>query len=83
MSKTYSGLLEDEIAELLRSLPGDHSITTAYHSYYPARMICEDGIYTSGAGRYTEYLQSRYTGNHISRTGLINRLAGCTFTVRT
>ena len=53
----------------------------AHHEFYPAAAICEDGIYTSGDGMYTEYLDGKRTGNHVGRKYLIDCLAHKTFTV--
>ena len=79
---TYSGLFEDEIAEILRSLPlGRTVISDALHTWYPAAGVYEDGIVTSGSGLFSEYFLGKRTGNHIGCTGLIRCLAHEEFTV--
>lgn len=80
---TYSDLFEDEIAEAIR----DHPLTDTFifidrYMFSPACMICDDGIYTSGAGYFTEYLDGKRTGNHIRAASLIRALAHRTFTIK-
>lgn len=78
---TYSDLFEDEVAEILRCLPFNSTvIMDAHHEFYPASMICEDGIYTSGSGMYAQYIDGKRTG-HVGQKHLIDRLAHETFTV--
>ena len=79
---TYTDLFEDEVAEVLRGLPFSSTIIMDAHSeFYPAAGICEDGIYSSGEGSYTEFWNGKRTGNHVGRKYLIDRLAHKTFTV--
>ena len=79
---TYTDLFEDEVAEILTHLPFRSTvIMDAHHEFYPASMICEDGVYTSGDGMYTEYFNGKRTGNHVGRKYLIDNLAHKTFTV--
>jgi hypothetical protein len=80
---TCSDLFEDEIAEVLREYPQhDTLFFSGRYMFSPACMICDDGIYTSGAGYYTEYLDGVRTGNHISTGILIQALAHQTFTIK-
>ena len=46
-------------------------------------MICEDGIYTSGNGYFTEYLNGQRTGSHRGSESLIRYLTGEEFTINT
>ena len=79
----YSNLFEDEVAELLRELPHNNAIEpNDMYTYYPASMICEDGIYTSGKDSFTEYMYGKRTGNHVGTAYLIDKLAHTTFVVR-
>ena len=80
---TCSDLFEDEIAEVLREHPQhDTFIFIDRYMFTPACMICDDGIYTSGAGYFTEHLDGKRTGNHIRAAGLIQALAHRTFTIK-
>lgn len=83
MSQTvYSDLFEDEVSAILRSFPIDKIvIMDSHHEYYPACTICEDGIYTSGKGLFTEYLDGKRTGNHVGLQYFINALAHKTFSI--
>ena len=81
MTATYSGLFEDEVAEILRLLPFRGSVNIGFYTYYPAGMICEDGIYTSGKGYFSEYLNGQRTGSHVARETLIRKLTGAEFTI--
>ena len=83
MNKTiYADLFEDEVAEVLRDLPFSSTIIMdAHHEFYPAAGICEDGIYTSGTGMYTEFFNGKRTGSHVGRQYLIDHLAHTTFAV--
>lgn len=79
---TYTDLFEDEVAEILRNLPhGTMVIMDAWHEFYPASMICEDGVYTSGAGMFTEYFRGKRTGHYVNQKYLIDTLSHKTFTV--
>ena len=44
MTATYKDLFEDEVAAILRSLPFTGSVRIGFYSFYPAGMICEDGM---------------------------------------
>lgn len=80
---TYSDMFEDEIAEVLRDRPlAGTFIFIDRYMFSPACMICEDGIYTSGSGLFSEYLNGIRTGNHISVAGLAQALAHRTFTIK-
>ena len=83
MTTTYKGLFEDEVAAILRSLPFTGSVRIGFYSFYPAGMICEDGIYTSGNGYFSEYLNGQRTGSHRSLESLIRELTGEEFTITT
>ena len=83
MKTTFTGLFEDEIAEILRFLPFRGSVKSGFYTWYPAGMICEDGIYTSGNGYFSEYLNGQRTGSHRSLEGLVRELAGEEFTITT
>ena len=79
---TYSDLFEDEVSEILRNLPFHSTvIMDAHHEFYPAAMICEDGVYTSGENMYTEYMDGKRTGGHVGKKYLIDNLAHKTFTI--
>lgn len=81
---TYADLFEDEVAEILRDLPFRSTIIMdSRHEFCPAAGICEDGVYSSGAGLFTEYLDGKRTGNHVGRRYLIDALAHKTFTIVT
>ena len=71
MKTVYDGLFEDEVAELLRENQ-TASVECGNSTYYPACMMCYDGIYVSGEGYYTEYYLGKRTDNHIHIKGLIN-----------
>ena len=80
---TYTDLFEDEVAEILRELTSTNtSISYKTYTYKPACTICDDGIYTSGKGYFTEYYNGKYTGNHVGTGYLIRVLAHTTFTVK-
>lgn len=80
---TYQDLFEDEIAEILRNLPHNSVIErNDVYTYRPASMICEDGIYTSGKGSFTEYMYGKRTGNHVGMAYLTGVLSHTTFTVK-
>lgn len=82
-SETYTDLFEDEIAEVLRSHPDLNAITDAHREFYPARMICEDGVYTSGSGLFSVYMDGKRTGSHVSAQYIASALAHETFRVYT
>ena len=80
---TYSDLFEDEVAEVLRDHPLQNTIIFIdRYMFCPANMICEDGIYTSGAGYFSEYLNGIRTGNHINAKAFPHVLAHRLFTVK-
>lgn len=79
----YSGLFEDEIAELLRSLPFRSIIQIGEHmELYPSAGMYEDGISSSGNGMFSIYMDGRRTGGTINTRRLIEILAHATFTVK-
>ena len=79
---TYTDLFEDEVAEIVRDLPHDSTIIMdAYREFYPANMMCEDGVYTSGSGMYAEYLNGKRTGSIYGLKYLVDHLAHTTFKV--
>jgi len=80
---TYTDLYEDWIAEILRELPHNSVVEDGYYSFYPACAVCEDGIYSSGSGLYSVYINGKRTGSHVGKKYLIDRLAHKTFTVIT
>lgn len=76
----YTGLFEDEVAEILRYLPARSIIIDNHNEFYPAAMICEDGIYSSGKGMYTQYINGKKAGV-VNQAYLINYLSHKTFSV--
>ena len=79
---TYTELFEDEVWEILRILPFRSTIIMdARHEFYPAAGVDEDGIRSSGKGLYTESLDGKRTGGHVTMQYLIDHLAHKTFTV--
>ena len=77
----YTDLFEDEIADVLRSLRNGDSITTDNAEYYPAHMMDEDGVYTSGNSAFTVYIRGRRCG-YVNARYLINALAHTTFEIK-
>lgn len=77
-------LFPDEIAEEIRSAGPDAEILyRGYypHRFYPACMQCEGGVYTSGRGLYTEYVNGRREGSGYSVAYLCRKLAHKTFSI--
>lgn len=82
-NNVYSDLFEDEVAEILREISSVNTrILYGIYTYTPACMICEDGIYTSDKGYFTEYCNGKRTGNHVGTGYLIMSLAHATFTLK-
>lgn len=77
----HRDLFPDEVAEEIRDAGPDAVIRSGFSVYHPARMQCEDGIYTSGAGLYTEYINGRRAGT-VGIPFLCNHLAHKTFSIR-
>lgn len=64
-STKYEGLFEDEVAELLRSVPERAYIVTGYKSYYQKKSgaIVEDGVTSANSGTmYNHYIDDKYVG---------------------
>lgn len=82
MSKTtYTDLFEDEVAEVLRDTARSSGIILeGYNEWYPARMVNEDGIYSSGSDMFTQYINGTRCG-YVSASYLISLLAHKRFTV--
>ncbi len=82
MSKTtYTDLFEDEVAEVLRDATRSGGIILeGCNEWYPAHMINEDGIYSSGSGMFTQYINGTRCG-YVSASYLISLLAHKPFTV--
>lgn len=76
----YAGLFEDEVAEILRYLPAKSIITDNHNEFVPAAMIYEDGIYSSGEGMFTQYIDGKKAGA-VNRAYLIDYLSHKTFAV--
>lgn len=76
----YADLFEDEVAEILRYLPARSVITDSHNEFVPAATICEDGIYSSGEGMFTQYIDGKKTGT-VNQSYLINYLPHKTFAV--
>ena len=80
MERKYAGLFEDEVAELLRSAaPGAVNVWRPV-SWSMAHTLAEDGIYTSGAGYVTEYINGIRSGIR-SAASLVSRLAHTDFEI--
>lgn len=64
MRMHYSNLFPDEIAEILRELPDGARIEKAFSvSYRPCSgVLYDDGIISSGAGYFTEYIAGQRVG---------------------
>ena len=76
----YADLFEDEVAEILRYLPARSVITDSHNEFIPAAMICEDGIYSSGEGMFTQYIDGKKAGT-VNQAYLIDYLSHKTFAV--
>jgi len=76
----YSGLYEDETAEVLRSAGPCSVIRSGPFSWEPARVLYEDGMLSSGAGYLIEYIDGRRSGI-VSAGYLVRRLSHCDFSV--
>ena len=76
----YADLFEDEVAEILRYLPARSVITDNHNEFLPASMICEDGIYSSGEGMFTQYIDGKKAGA-VNEAYLIDYLSHKTFAV--
>ena len=77
----YTGLFEDEVADVLRSAGPGAVVRSGFYSWHPSGMICEDGLYSSGAGYYTVFIAGRRAGYHDHVKYLQRRLAHKEFTV--
>ena len=80
MERKYTGLFEDEVAELLRSAAPGAVIVSGPFSWSMARTLAEDGIYTSGAGYVVEYINGVRSGIR-SAASLVPRLAHTDFKI--
>jgi len=81
MKKNFSGLFEDEVADVLRSAGPDYIIRSGPFSWEPMRIMIEDGIYTtSAAGYVTEYIDGRRSGT-VDTGYLVRRLAHTAFEI--
>lgn len=77
----YADLFEDEVAEVLRDIPGTGAVVMdAHREFYPARMMCEDGTYSPGNNMFTEYLDGRRSGQ-VNTRYMIAALTHKTFRV--
>lgn len=79
-TKTFYGLFEDEVADVLRSAGPDAVIMAGAFTWYPSGMLAEDGAYTSGSGYVTEYINGIRSGIW-SRSALVSRLAHIDFEI--
>lgn len=80
MAKHYTGLFEDEVADVLRSAGPAAVIISGPFTWYPSSMLAEDGAYTSGSGYVTEYINGIRSGIW-SRSALVSRLAHIDFEI--
>ena len=80
MAKHYTGLFEDEVADVLRSAGPDVVIMSGPFSWHRSGMLVEDGVYTSGAGYVTEYIDGASSGT-VHRSRLVSRLAHTDFDI--
>ena len=80
MKENYTGLFEDEIAELLRDMQHDDVIIIRGTLYRPACAICDDGINTAGADYFLE-IDAHGSRSHVSRSDVVNRLAHSEFSI--
>ena len=80
MAKHYTGLFEDEVADVFRSAAPGAVIVSGPFSWSMAHMLADDGIYTSGAGYVTEYINGARSGIR-SADSLVSRLAHTDFEI--
>lgn len=76
----FSDLFEDEVSDVLRSAGPGAVIMAGAFTWYPSGMLAEDGIYTSGSGYVTEYIDGRRSGIR-SAAFLVSRLAHTDFEI--
>ena len=76
----FSGLFEEEVSDLLRSAAPGAVIVSGPFSWSMAHTLAEDGIYTSGAGYVTEYINGARSGI-CSAAFLVSRLAHTDFEI--
>ena len=76
----YSGLFEDEVADALRSAGPGSVIRSGLYSWRQAHTLCEDGVYSSGAGYYVEYIDGRRSGI-VGAGSLVRRLSHADFEI--
>ena len=76
----FSGLFEDEASDVLRSAGPGAVIMAGAFTWHPSGMLAEDGVYTSGSGYVTEYIDGRRSGIR-SAASLVSRLAHTDFEI--
>ena len=76
----FPGLFEDEVADALRSAGPGSVIRSGLYSWRQAHTLCEDGVYSSGAGYYVEYIDGRRSGI-VGAGSLVRRLSHTEFVI--
>ena len=79
MAVYYSGLFEDEVSDVIRA-SAPCVIRSGCYSWQPAHALYEDGILSSGAGYFAEYINGRRSGI-VSAGYIINLLSHHDFTI--
>ena len=84
-TEKYSGLFEDEISELLSTLPDNAYIHTGFYTSYGKKTggTMEDGIFTPYDGSlFIEYINGKLS-SYVGKSYLVGHLAHTEFTVTT